>query len=55
MNGDAGKKISYLKVDVEGAEHKAISEWIRSGILDHVKQIGIEIHTGRDFLNHGEK
>ena len=27
--GDEGKKISYLKVDIEAAELDAIHEWIR--------------------------
>jgi hypothetical protein len=49
-NGDLGKRITYLKVDVEGSELKSISEWITSGILDDVRQIGIEIHTARDFV-----
>jgi hypothetical protein len=49
-NGDLGKRITYLKVDVEGSELKSISEWITSGILDDVRQIGIEIHTAQDFV-----
>ncbi len=49
-NGDLGKRITYLKVDVEGSELKSISEWIASGILDDVRQIGIEIHTAQDFV-----
>jgi hypothetical protein len=32
-------------VDIEGAEIHAIPEWIRSGILEDVDQIGMEIHT----------
>jgi uncharacterized Zn finger protein len=32
-------------VDVESAELKAMPEWIESGIIDQVSQIGIEIHT----------
>jgi hypothetical protein len=44
--GDTGKTISYLKVDIEGAEIAAIPEWISSGILDNVSQFGIELHTG---------
>jgi len=37
-NGDLGKMITYLKVDVEGGELKSIHEWITSGILDYVRQ-----------------
>jgi hypothetical protein len=33
-------------VDVEGSELKSIPEWISSGVLSQVDQIGIEIHTG---------
>ena len=50
LNGDLGKPITYLKVDVEGSELKSISQWIDSGILDYVRQIGIEIHTAQDFV-----
>ena len=32
-------------MDVEGAEIAAIPEWIESGVLDSVDQIGIEMHT----------
>ena len=35
---DTGRNISYLKVDIEGAEIAAIPEWIQSGILDSVRQ-----------------
>ena len=34
-----------LQVDIEGAELKALPEWISSGILDQVSQFGLEIHT----------
>jgi hypothetical protein len=51
LSGDAGKTITYLKVDVEGSELKSIREWISSGILNHVRQIGIEIHTSPDFVS----
>jgi hypothetical protein len=43
--GDTGRRITYLKVDVEGAELSALKNWISSGILEYVSQIGIEIHS----------
>ena len=33
-------------MDVEGYELRAFPQWISSGILEYVDQIGIEIHTG---------
>ncbi len=39
-------EITYLKVDVEGSELQALPEWIESGVLKRVRQIGIEFHTG---------
>ena len=53
-NEDEGKAITYLKVGIEGAELKAISEWIDSGALANVRQIGIEIHTGKVHLTKKE-
>ena len=44
--GDEGKTIHYLKVDVEGHELKAIHDWLDSGVLENVQQIGLELHTG---------
>ena len=55
LMGDKGKTISYLKVDIEGAEHRAIPEWISSGVLDKVTQIGIELHTGSTALGGEEQ
>ena len=37
----------FPQVDVERAELKAIPEWISSGILEQVSQMGIELHTGK--------
>ena len=48
--GDEGKTIHYLKVDVEGHELKAIHNWLDSGILEVVQQIGLELHTGYDYI-----
>ena len=50
-NGHFEKEITYLKVDIEGSEIKAIPQWIQSGILKHVRQIGIELHTGKAIFN----
>ena len=44
--GDEGKTIHYLKVDVEGHELKAMHDWLDSGVLEVVQQIGLELHTG---------
>ena len=40
--------LKFLKVDVEGAEIKSIPQWIRSGVLDKVDQIALEVHTNPD-------
>ena len=45
-NGHANSTISYLKVDVESSEIKSIPEWLQTGALKNVRQIGIEMHTG---------
>ena len=52
MNADCCCKVFVIifQVDVEGAELKAIPEWISSGVLDHVNQIGIEFHTGKGLI-----
>lgn len=36
--------IDYLKIDIESGEWDVIPELIESGILDRVRQMGIEIH-----------
>ena len=53
-NGDLKKSITYLKVDIESAEINALSEWIESGVLDNIGQIGIELHTGSRFFDEKE-
>jgi len=45
-----GAIIDYLKFDIEGGEWNVIPELIKSGILDKVRQMGIEIHlTNRRY------
>ena len=46
-NGDSDKTISYLKVDIEGSEIQSFKQWLDSGILSRVDQIGVEMHTGK--------
>lgn len=36
--------ISYLKMDVEGAEIAGLPAWLESGALSHVDQLALEIH-----------
>lgn len=43
--GDNNRGITYLKVDIEGAELSAMKSWVTSGALDYVSQIGIEVHS----------
>jgi hypothetical protein len=42
-------------VDIEGAEISALPEWISSGIIDDVDQIGLEIHTNFDQKQAAQK
>ena len=46
MFGDEEEEITYLKIDVEGAEFAALPEMLKSGVFQHVRQMGIEMHTG---------
>jgi len=39
-------QIFYLKVDIENAELGTLPQWIESGILQRVDQLGIELHLG---------
>ena len=50
-NGHLEKEITYLKVDIESSEIKAIPQWIQSGVLQNVRQIGLELHTGKTFFD----
>lgn len=43
-NGHTGRTIHYLKIDIEGEEKNSIPDWIESGALDNVEQIGMEVH-----------
>ena len=44
--GDENKEITYLKIDVEGAEFGALPEMLNSGVFHQIRQMGIEMHTG---------
>ena len=44
--GDEGKEITYLKIDIEGAEFGALPSMLESGVFEQVRQMGIEMHTG---------
>ena len=44
-NGDWGKSISYLKMDVEGNEIWCLNQWLKSGVMQNVRQFGIEMHN----------
>ena len=43
---EENKEITYLKIDIEGSELKALKDWIETDALKNVQQIGIEWHTG---------
>ena len=49
--GDYGKSITYLKIDVEGAEIACIKQWLKSGVLQFVDQLGIEMHTRSMYID----
>ena len=44
-NGDTEKTITYLKMDVEGAEFGCFEDWFETGIFTKVQQFGIEFHV----------
>ncbi|TRY80019.1 hypothetical protein TCAL_06575, partial [Tigriopus californicus] len=48
-NNHTSKTIKYLKVDIEGAERKGFKEWINSGAMDNVLQVGVEFHNTESF------
>ena len=43
-NGHLDSRITYLKVDIEGAEVDGLHEWLESGALKNVQQLGLEFH-----------
>jgi len=45
-NGHRNTVIEYLKIDIEEAELSAggLQEWISSGVMENVNQLGIELH-----------
>ena len=43
-NGHENSKISYMKLDIEGHELSGLPLWLKSGALDKVEQIAIEVH-----------
>ena len=50
--GDTGKKISILKLDVEGHEFKILPQIYESNMLGFVDQIIVELHFSDYYLNH---
>ena len=43
-NGHTQTKISYLKLDIEAHELSGLPLWLRSGALENVEQLAIEVH-----------
>ena len=39
-NGDSGKQITYLKLDIEGTEINCMKKWLQSGVMKYVEQLG---------------
>jgi hypothetical protein len=48
--GHTRANISYLKMDIEGNELKCLPVWLKSGVLDNVKQIALEFHLDRTIM-----
>ena len=55
LNSGHMTNISYLKVDIEGFELEAVPEWLDSGVLSNIKQIGMEFHTGYNVITKEER
>lgn len=43
-----GRVIDYLKVDIEESEWTVLPEILSSGMMDRVRQLGLEIHMSED-------
>ena len=43
-NGHTQTKISYLKLDIEAHELSGLPLWLKSGALENVEQLAIEVH-----------
>ena len=43
-HGHTNTKITYLKIDIEGHEVDGLLEWLESGALTNVQQLGLEFH-----------
>ena len=43
--------ISYMKIDIEGAELEGLLEWQNSGALSHVHAIGMEYHLEASWMS----
>ena len=52
-NGEYGRRITYLKVDVEGYEISCLKQWLKSGVVKFIDQLGIEMHTGPSAYMNG--
>ena len=52
-NGEYGRRITYLKVDVEGYEISCLKQWLKSGVVNFIDQLGIEMHTGPVAYSNG--
>ena len=48
-HGHQNKKISYLKMDIEGNELNGLPLWHQEGFLQNVQQIGFEFHLNDDI------
>ncbi len=49
-DGHVGSEISYLKVDIAGAELDALPQMVSSGAVGRVRQIGVSFRTGPAYL-----